>query len=262
MPLVRLPAAALAAAALLVAVPAGPAAAQAAPWPDAPAATVGKLVWEAEDGRLGQCSGALVDAPNGSVVATAAHCVRTPQEPQPPSEVWFVPGYHRDAADYRDKGWRVAAFHTPDGWDVSGGMTDVLPHDYAFLTLERRGGRSAQETHGANRVTFEPVPEEGRVAALGYPAAAPYDGETLHACEGEIDVLTEGEAQTPNLGGLLLRDCNLTAGTSGGPWLRDWDPAAGSGTLIAVMSVGSGHGDVIGRPFPEAARELLARAGG
>ena len=37
--------------------------------------------------------------------------------------------------------------------------------------------------------------------------------------------------------------------------------AAKSGTVVAVMSVGSGRGHVVGRPFPATARTLLERAG-
>jgi V8-like Glu-specific endopeptidase len=255
----RLPIPALSAA-LLLALGASPAAA-ADPWAAGPAGTVGKIIWETGDGRLGLCSGAVVDAPNGSVIATAAHCVRTRAAPEPPREVWFVPAYDRGRGRHRADGWLVTSFHTPDGWDIARETEAILPHDYAFLTVGEKDGRTIQETHGANRLAFEPVGEGRPVTVLGYPAAAPYDGESLHYCAGETDVLTEGEAQQPNLGGLLLRDCDLTAGSSGGPWLTDWDQAAESGTLVGVTSVGSGEGHVVGRPYPEAARALFAAAG-
>ncbi|UCM89300.1 trypsin-like serine peptidase [Streptomyces marincola] len=255
------PLAALTVAAALVAFAAPPASA-ARPWREGPVATVGKLIWETAGGRLGLCSGAVVDAPNGSVVATAAHCVRNATSPEPPDEVWFVPGYHHGRDSYREDGWPVTGFHTPAGWDVARETARILPHDYAFLTLGRRDGRTVQEVSGANRLAFEPVPEGGRVAVLGYPAVSPYDGETLHYCAGETDVLSADEAEAPNVGGLLLSGCDLTAGSSGGPWLTGYDPASESGTLVAVMSVGSGDGHVVGRPFPEAARALFAAASG
>ncbi|MGK5532068.1 trypsin-like serine peptidase [Streptomyces sp. URMC 129] len=259
MRLARLPIPAAVAAVLLVV--AAPPAVAAEPWEGGAVSTVGKLIWDAGGGRLGLCSGAVVDAPNGSVVATAAHCVRTREQPEPADEVWFVPGYDHDRDTWRDEAWRVASFHTPDAWDVTRDPAEILPHDYAFLTLAEKDGRTVQEAHGANRLAFEPVREGDEVAALGYPAAPPYDGESLRYCAGETDVLTAQEAQQPNRGGLLLQDCDMTAGSSGGPWLRDYDAGTESGTLVAVMSVGSGDGMVVGRPFPEAARELLATAG-
>ncbi|MEV1006537.1 trypsin-like peptidase domain-containing protein [Streptomyces sp. NPDC049881] len=238
-----------------------PALAEAAPWEDGPVGTVGKLVWDAGGGQLGMCSGSVVDAPNGSVVATAAHCVRTRENPEPPAEVWFVPGYDHGRDTYQQDGWRVTGFHTPEGWDISRDTTEILHHDYAFLTLAEKDGVTVQAAHGANRPVFEPVPEDRDVAVLGYPAVAPYDGESLHWCAGPTDVLDAAEADEANVGGLMLDGCDLTAGSSGGPWLQDWDAETGSGALVAVMSVGSGEGQVVGRPFPAEAADLLATAG-
>ena len=33
-------------------------------------------------------------------------------------------------------------------------------------------------------------------------------------------------------------DCNMTGGSSGGPWLRDFDESTGLGTLASVNSYG------------------------
>ncbi|MGW3293180.1 trypsin-like serine peptidase [Streptomyces xiamenensis] len=242
---------------------AAPAALAADPWADGAPGTVGKIIWELDDnGRLGVCSGAIVDAPGGSVVATAAHCVSSPERPQPPAEVWFVPGYDHGLSTYQRDGWRVLAFHTPQQWqpEPDGDIAGLLPHDYALLTVEEKDGRTIQQTHGANTLAFAPVPDGKDVDALGYPASAPYDGESLRACSGATRVLDGPDAPAANVGGLLLEDCDLTEGASGGPWLQDYDPATGSGTLVAVMSAGTGTGRVVGRPFPEEARELLTRA--
>jgi hypothetical protein len=250
------------AAVVLVLGPGVPPAAAADPWADGTVSTVGKILWDVGGGQLGMCSGAIVDAPNGSVITTAAHCVATPEAPEPPEEAWFVPAYDHDRETYQREGWRVASFHTPEGWDTSREITAILPHDYAFLTVETKGGRTIQEAYGANRLAFEPVEEGGEVEALGYPAVDPYDGESLHYCAGETEVLAEGEAEEPNVGGLLLEDCDMTAGSSGGPWLTEYDEGSQSGTLVAVMSVGSGEGQVIGRPYPESAKSLFEAAGG
>ncbi|MDT0320445.1 trypsin-like serine peptidase [Streptomyces millisiae] len=232
------------------------------PWDGGAVGTVGKIIWDAGGGRLGLCSGAVVDAPNGSVVATAAHCARTRDNPEPPRDAWFVPGYDHGRDSYREDGWRIASWHTPEGWDVTRETVEVLPHDYAFLTVAEKDGRTVQEAHGANRIAFEPVPEGRRVAVLGYPAVEPYDGESLRYCEGDTDVLGADEAQAPNVGGLVLEGCDMTAGSSGGPWIQDFAADGQSGTVVAVMSVGSGDGHVVGRPFPDEARELFAAAGG
>ncbi|MCX2971757.1 MULTISPECIES: trypsin-like serine peptidase [Streptomyces] len=238
--------------------------AQGEPWASRSVATVGKLVTELDDGRLGVCSGAIVDAPGGSVVATAAHCLRSPEHPNLPRRAWFAPDYPGGAAGpgaVMERGWKVVSYHTPPGWDVNRHLDAILPHDYAFVTVEKRGGRTLQQTHGANRLDFAPVDDGAPVLPMGYPAAPPYDGETLAHCSGRAELLTRHTAHSSNVGGLLLRPCPLTRGASGGPWLQDYDAATESGTVVGVMSVGSGDGRVLGRPIPEdPGRALLTEA--
>lgn len=228
------------------------------PWAMPPVATVGKLFVEA-NGRLVLCSGAIVDAPNGSVISTAAHCAQEVGGPRP--RAWFVPGYERGFDAFRRDGWRVRSAFVPAAWIPGGTLRRNLPHDYAFLTVERKDGRTIQQAHGANGLAFEPVREELRVLALGYPAAGGFDGERLRFCEGDTHVLRRGEAVGANLGGLLLKDCGLTQGASGGPWIQGFDHVAGRGTVVGVTSVGTGDGAVVGRPYPESARALYERAG-
>ncbi|GAA1908121.1 hypothetical protein GCM10009716_17550 [Streptomyces sodiiphilus] len=229
-------------------------------WAARTVSTIGKIIWEEGGEVAGLCSGAVVDAPGGSVVATAAHCVSSPHVAVPPGDAWFVPAYDNGMGSYRKDGWKVASYHLPDGWDVNRHLHTILPHDYAFLTLETKGGRTVQQVHGANRLAFEPVDGGKRVAAFGYPAAPPYDGETLHYCAGRARLLTSPEVAEANAGGLLLERCAMTAGSSGGPWIQDYDPVTQSGTVVGVTSVGSGDGQVLGRPYPRGAADLLRRA--
>ncbi|GAA2458760.1 trypsin-like serine peptidase [Streptomyces macrosporus] len=232
-----------------------------APWPHGTVRTVGKLVGTYADGQLLTCSGAVVDAPNGSVVVTAAHCVHNPGEPRW-EEAWFVPGYdHHGTANVARVGWRVTSAHVESAWK-RGRLPEALPYDYAFLTVEEKNGRTIEEQVGGNRIDFEPVDPAKRTVALGYPAAAPYDGEALGHCAGTPTLLTDRDTQKPNVGGLLLESCDLTQGSSGGPWLQDYDAKSQSGTIVAVMSVGDDRGRVLGRPLPEEARKLLQAAGG
>jgi Trypsin-like peptidase domain len=218
---------------------------------------MGKILTERGRGRLVVCSGAIVDSPSGSVVSTAAHCVNSPDSPGLPARGWFAPGYEHDGtAAAMASGWRIESYHTPPGWDVSRRLEKILPHDYAFVAVERKGGRTIQETYGAHALAFEPIDDSRRVALFGYPAAPPYDGESMGSCEGRAELLTEGSAHEANAGGLLLEPCELTEGASGGPWLQ-------GGTVVGVISVGSGDGQVLGRPYPAGAgRALLERAGG
>ncbi|MEE1941759.1 serine protease [Streptomyces sp. TRM 70361] len=231
-----------------------------APWPHGAVRTVGKLIGTYPGGRLLTCSGAVVDAPNGSVVVTAAHCVHNPGEPRW-ERAWFVPGYHRHGTgSVVRSGWQVTSVQLAPDWR-RGRLPEALPYDYAFLTVEKKDGRTLQEHVGANRLDFAPVDPGERTVALGYPATGPYDGETLGHCTGFPTLLTTRDTRPPNTGGLLMESCDLTRGSSGGPWLRDYDPRSQSGTVVAVVSVGDDRGRVLGRPFPAEARRLLAAAG-
>ncbi|MBB1254581.1 trypsin-like serine peptidase [Streptomyces alkaliterrae] len=231
-------------------------------WQGVAVRTVGKLVLDLGDGQYGVCSGAIVDSPSGSVVATAAHCLTSPDSPKPPPRGWFAPGYDRVGPQRAvATGWRIVSYHTPRGWNVRRNLAEILPHDYAFVTVERRGGRTIAETYGANRLAFAPIDVSRAVTPLGYPVA-PEDGAgPLSTCHGTAEVLTAETAHEANVGGLLLRACGLTQGTSGGPWLQDFDPVTEAGTVVGVMSVGSGDGEVLARPYPAGAgRALLDRA--
>jgi len=230
-------------------------------WPHRSVRTVGKLVAQLPGRQVESCTAAIVDAPNGSVVATAAHCLTNPQRPHAPRALYFQPGYaHRGGPEaVLRKGWKVASWRTAPGWNVHRRLKSILPHDWAFLRMEKRHGRTIQQTYGANRLHFGRV-GGGRTTTLGYPAEPPYDGERLDYCAGDAHRYARGEIAAADVGALSLRPCDLTQGASGGPWLRGYDPARQSGTLVAVTSVGSDD-ELLGRPYPERARSVFREVG-
>ncbi|OEV29073.1 hypothetical protein AN219_18330 [Streptomyces nanshensis] len=250
-------------------------------WPQGTVRTVGKLVAKLPGHQAESCSAAIVDSPSGSIVATAAHCISSPERPRKPEAMYFQPAYKsksdlKGQGQGKDKGtkrggtgdgprtvlahgWKVESWKTAPGWDTSKNLESVLPYDWAFLRMEKRGGRTIQEVYGANKLRTEPV-RGGHAATLGYPASSPYDGETLHYCAGRAHRYGRGEIAATNVGALSLRPCKLTQGVSGGPWLRGIDKKTGTGTLVAVTSVGSDD-ELLGRPYPSSARALLAEFG-
>lgn len=233
-----------------------------APWPQGKARTVGKLVAKLSDSQVESCSAAIVDSPSGSVVATAAHCIVSPERPRKPRALYFQPGY-RGGGGPRSvlaEGWKAESWKVAPGWNVKRDLEAILPNDWAFLRMEKRGGRTIQEVHGANKLRTEPV-SDGRTVTLGYPVTSPYDGETLNYCAGDAHRYRRGEIAAANVGALSLRPCKLTQGVSGGPWLRNVDRKRGAGTLVAVTSVGSDD-ELLGRPYPRSAKSVLKQIGG
>ena len=68
----------------------------------------------------------------------------------------------------------------------------------------------------------------GRLYAFGYPAAGKYRGKDLVYCAGNI--FTDPYASNQTLG----MTCNMTGGSSGGPWLSAFE-----GTNPALSSLNS-----------------------
>ena len=67
--------------------------------------------------------------------------------------------------------------------------------------------------------------------AFGFPAAAPYDGTKLIYCSGNSgkDFLL---SKDHGLG------CNMTGGSSGGPWFDNFSESDGTGVQVSVNSFG------------------------
>lgn len=64
--------------------------------------------------------------------------------------------------------------------------------------------------------------------AFGYPAASPYDGSKLIYCSGGTfsALLSNGIGMT----------CNMTGGSSGGPWFKSFVEGTGVGVQNSVNS--------------------------
>ena len=96
---------------------------------------------------------------------------------------------------------------------------------------------------------------DGDASAFGYPAAKKYKGSDLVYCAGPVG--TDG-----NTGGATYRLlCDMTGGSSGGPWFSPFDTGAGTGTLTSVNSYGYRGGDsMYGPKFSGLTADVLAAA--
>jgi hypothetical protein len=68
------------------------------------------------------------------------------------------------------------------------------------------------------------------LAAFGYPAGAPYDGLKLTHCEGPIGQDPRNSDETWSMA------CEMTGGSSGGPWLQGMELADGSGGTVTSLN--------------------------
>ncbi|MFJ4832723.1 trypsin-like serine peptidase [Streptomyces sp. NPDC088747] len=229
----------------------------------------GKLLFDAPEGTM-VCSATVVEDPanpgKSNMVWTAGHCVHAGKAGGWYRNIAFVPSYNNDGAtaaelenatkeDVAPYGvWWSDWAQTSDQWIEQGGATggDGAPYDFAVLhvTPEEGGdGKSLEETVGsALPVNFSApaVPKVESITATGYPAAAPFDGETMLQCTdkpGRLSIL-ETEPTMYRIG------CTMTGGSSGGGWVAvgaDGKPALVSNTSIGPVSSGWLAGPHLGK---------------
>jgi V8-like Glu-specific endopeptidase len=163
---------------------------------------------------LGRCSGTSVNAPNFSVVITAAHCVRSPG----PEGGWFdfgwifVPGYRFGQRPFGV--FPAKWLDTTSQWRISGSEN----YDVAAAVVGRneRGQRLAKAVGGTG-IAWGLKPKQV-FDVHGYPAAPPFDGETQQVCR-RTSFLGHDSRSFIQPGPLnLATSCDVTGGASGGGW--------------------------------------------
>jgi V8-like Glu-specific endopeptidase len=175
-----------------------------------PLSTVGKIFFT----RAGQdyvCSGTAVVSNNHNTVDTAGHCLYW-------SGSWsrnliFCPLYDRGSTPYGC--WVAHDLEVPADWidakpndlhhDL--GMAIVSPNDEGNLT-DVVGGAGWAYNQSTNLL----------FSAYGYPAARPFDGQTRQSCEERT-----GRSWQHAGGTVVSIPCNMTGGSSGGPWFIKMD---------------------------------------
>lgn len=173
-------------------------------------------------GRTASCSGNAVTSKNASTVITAGHCVKY-------QGAWhtnwvFVPAYANGNAPYGQ--WTAAKTLTTPQWEAS----EDINYDVGAAVVAPLNGQTLTSVTGAQGIQFNGAYNKP-MYAFGFPAASPYDGTKLVYCSGNSskDFLF---SQDHSLG------CNMTGGSSGGPWFASFDESTGTGLQASVNSFG------------------------
>jgi V8-like Glu-specific endopeptidase len=170
-----------------------------------------------DGGKLGThfCTASVVDSPGGSLLVTAAHCMKGYSDASP-SGLVFVPGYN-GAAPYGT--WKITGIYVDSAWAASADPDD----DVAFLTVARSArDRTVQQVTGADAVGID-QPTRSLVRVTGYPDSR----DQAITCQSRTSTFSSSQMQF---------DCpNYTVGTSGSPFLADVDPQTGDGMVIGVL---------------------------
>ncbi|WP_405439623.1 peptidase [Streptomyces avidinii] len=183
--------------------------------------TSGRVFFTMGD-RTASCSGDSITSANGSTVITAGHCVKY-------QGTWhtnwvFVPAYNNGSAPYGQ--WSATKTFATDQWAASEDMN----MDVGLAVVAPLNGKTLSQTVGAQGILFNGGYNK-KMYSFGFPAAAPYDGTKLVYCSGNSGkdfLLTKDHSLA----------CNMTGGSSGGPWFQDFNEATGLGTQVSVNSFG------------------------
>ncbi|MGI5482305.1 trypsin-like serine peptidase [Streptomyces lavendofoliae] len=173
-------------------------------------------------GRTASCSGNAVTSQNASTVITAGHCVK--YQGNWHTNWVFVPAYANGQAPYGQ--WTAAKTLTTPQWEAS----EDINHDIGAAVVAPLNGQQLTSVTGAQGIQFNGGYNKP-MYAFGFPAASPYDGSKLVYCSGNSskDFLF---SQDHSLA------CNMTGGSSGGPWFTGFSETAGTGLQVSVNSFG------------------------
>ncbi|WP_199429497.1 trypsin-like serine peptidase [Qaidamihabitans albus] len=179
--------------------------ARAAAVPENPQPRLGKVFFTL-GGQNYVCSGTATSSSNADVVTTAGHCLN--EGPGAfATNFAFVPAYDNGSRPYGT--WTAERLVTTSQWANSGDFN----YDAGFAVMnENSSGRSLTDVVGAYPIAFN-LARGLSYTAYGYPAARPFDGESLYSCSGTARPDRVGGSNDQGL------TCDMTGGSSGGGWL-------------------------------------------
>lgn len=171
-------------------------------------------------GKNASCSGNALTSGNKSTIVTAGHCVKY-------QGAWhtnwvFVPNYNNGNRPYGT--WTARQLLSTPQWIAS----EDINYDVGMAVVNQLNGQYLTDVVGGQGIAFN-QPRGVQVYDFGFPAAAPYDGEKLIYCSG----VTIDDFLLSNDIGLA---CDMTGGSSGGPWFRSFSESTGLGIQTSVNS--------------------------
>lgn len=130
----------------------------------------------------------------------------------------FVPGYDKGTKPHGAFTVRTAT--TPHSWETES------TNDISTLVVDTdKNGRKLTDVVGSQDIAFN-RPVGGTISSFGYSATRPQLGEELLHCVGTAK----------KRDGLQAIPCDMSGGSSGGPWLADFNTTTGKGVLVSVNS--------------------------
>jgi V8-like Glu-specific endopeptidase len=162
------------------------------------------------------CTASVVDSPGRNLLITAAHCLDSGKGGSYRQDLVFIPDYSDGQAPFGI--WSVRRLLVAPQWaNASNPAFDV-----GFVTLNSLNGKNIEQVLGANRLGLD-TSYQYLVRVTGYP-------------DSNSDPVTCLNVTSEESASQLRFDCNgYTDGTSGSPWMADFDPLTRTGTIVGVL---------------------------
>ena len=210
-------------------------------WPDGKGTlyrVVGRVLFTMDGGNW-ICSGVAATDARGdiSVVVTAAHCAYDQVNKAFATNWMFfpefdtTPSYTCDASVYGC--WTADRLVVHSGFANQPGFTSTATlYDWAFAVTAAGGKALGQlDALGSFPIAFTSYGSGTAVTATGYPAGGKYSpGNELVYCSGGLAF------DAWNLNRTYRLSCDMTGGSSGGPWLTSFATSGNTGTLSSLNS--------------------------
>jgi V8-like Glu-specific endopeptidase len=185
-----------------------------------PYSTTGVLFFS-QNGTDFRCSAASI---GDNALWTAGHCVHDGSgSPDGWSEnVIFVPAYKNGNMPFGS--WTYLDVATSTEWFNN----EDFRFDFGKVLLdENMSGETVNEVVGSLGFAYNLGPNQ-HWFSLGYPVAFPFDGKTMQICAASFarnDPLS-------NFPSPMAIGCDMTGGSSGGPWIIDFSGSPGNTNYI------------------------------
>jgi V8-like Glu-specific endopeptidase len=162
------------------------------------------------------CTASVVASPGLNLLITAAHCINSGNGNGYRQDIVFIPGYRDGTAPYGI--WTTRRLLVAPQWAQSADPD----YDVGFVVLNPLNGENIQTVLGANQLGSD-TGYQYLVKVTGYPSSADAPITCVNWTSKESDTQLEF-------------DCGgYTDGTSGSPWVTDFDPSTDTGTIVGVI---------------------------
>jgi hypothetical protein len=202
--------------------------------------TTGKVVFTLNSGDY-ICTGTVVTdgKSDRSIVVSAAHCAWDGADGGFARNWMFIPEFDTTPTYTCSQAkwgcWTASALVVNRGFTSAGGFNDqAVQYDWSFAVVTAAGtkGTTLDVAVGSFELLDTTMATGAKVFDFGYPAAGKYHGKDLIYCADEI--FTDPLVANRTFG----IDCDMTGGSSGGPWLFPFTESTGIGTVRGVNSYG------------------------